>query len=117
MTTKEELSKIIKQWVNIDSEVKILQKEIKDRRNRKKLLTQNLIEIMKSNEIDYFDINDGKIHYSKNNVKKPITKKHLLNCLSNYFNEIPSVDSDNVVQYILDNREITIKDNLRIKNK
>ena len=70
MATKEELSKIIKDWVSIDNEIKILQKEIKDRRNNKKILTNSLIEIMKTNEIDCFDINNGKIMYSKNNVKK-----------------------------------------------
>lgn len=117
MATKEELSKIIKEWVSIDNEIKILQKEIKDRRNNKKILTNSLIEIMKTNEIDCFDINNGKIMYSKNNVKKPITKKHLLNCLSNYFNNESGINSDNVVQFILDNREIVIKDNIRLKNK
>jgi hypothetical protein len=116
MTTKEELSKIIRQWVNIDNEIKILQKEIKERRNNKKALTNNLVEIMKTNEIDCFDINNGKILYSKNNIKKPISKKYLLSCLSNYFNEIPGIESDNVAKYILDNREITTKDNLRLKN-
>jgi DNA-binding protein Fis len=117
MATKEELSKIIKDWVSIDNEIKILQKEIKDRRNNKKILTNSLIEIMKTNEIDCFDINNGKIMYSKNNVKKPITKKHLLNCLSNYFDDVSGINSDNVVQFILDNREIVIKDNIRLKNK
>ena len=117
MATKEELSKIIKDWVNIDNEIKILQKEIKDRRNNKKILTNSLIEIMKTNEIDCFDINNGKIMYSKNNVKKPITKKHLLNCLSKYFDDGSGINSDNVVQFILDNREIVIKDNIRLKNK
>lgn len=117
MSTKEELSKIIKEWINIDNEMKILQKEIKERRNKKKILTNNLIDIMKTNEIDCFDINDGKLIYSKNNIKKPITKKHLLNCLSNYFDDVSGINSDNVVQFILDNREIVIKDKIRLKNK
>jgi len=117
MTTKEELTNIIKDWVTIDNEIKVLQKEIKQRRNNKKILTTGLVEVMKNNDIDCFDINNGKILYSKNNVKKTITKKHLLNCLSNYFNEQPDVNTNNIVNYILDNREITIKDNIRLKNK
>jgi hypothetical protein len=117
MSNKEELSRIIKDWVNIDNDIKVLQKELKERRNNKKMLTNSLVEIMKTNEIDCFDINNGKIIYSKNNVKKSITKKHLLDSLHKFFNDTPGIDCETIAKYILDKREITIKDNIRLKNK
>lgn len=117
MSTKEELINVIRGWVKTDNEIKQLQNTLKNKKNEKKEITEQLLEIMKTNEIDCFDINNGKIMYSKNNVKKPITKKHLLNCLSNYFDDVSGINSDNVVQFILDNREIVIKDNIRLKNK
>ena len=40
---------------------------------------------MKSNEIDCFDINDGKLVYTQNKVKTPLSKKHLMSALMNYY--------------------------------
>jgi len=64
---------------------------------------------MKENEIDSFDINDGRIEYTKRNVKKPITKKILLNILSQYYegDHVKAADMNN---YILQNREETSKE-------
>ena len=52
MATKEELIQNIKAWMTIDSEMKELQKELKNRRAEKKKLADSLVEIMKENEID-----------------------------------------------------------------
>ena len=71
-----ELVNNIKNWLGIDDEIKKLQKEIKNLRMKKKLFTQNLVTIMKDNDIDAFDINDGKLLYTKTNIKTPISKKH-----------------------------------------
>ena len=75
MESKEELKKSIKEWVKIDNEIKILQKEQLQRKNEKKQISEKLMEVMKKNEIDCFDINDGQIMYNKKNIKKPITQK------------------------------------------
>tara|TARA_Y100000816_G_C26065852_1_gene560138 strand:- start:245 stop:628 length:384 start_codon:yes stop_codon:yes gene_type:complete len=114
MTTKDELIDNIKSWINIDNEVKILQKEIKKRREMKKKYTENLVEIMKNNEIDCFDINDGKLIYSKNKIKAPLSKKHLLTSLTKYYQN----DKDaamKISQFILDTREIKYKETIRRK--
>ena len=47
-----------------------------------------LIDTMKNNEIDYFDIKNGQIQYIKKNVKKPMTKKVLFDVLSKYYQGI-----------------------------
>ena len=86
MTTKEELVTNIKGWMQIDQEMKMLQRELKERRQRKKELTNALVEIMKTNEIDCFDMSDGKIIYTKNKVRAPLSKKHLIECLGKYHN-------------------------------
>ena len=77
METKEELIKTIRDWVRLDNEIRSLQKEQLKRKNDKKALSELLIQTMKKNEIDCFDINDGQIFYKKKSVKKPITKKIL----------------------------------------
>ena len=85
METKDQLVKTIKEWVKIDNEIRTLQKEIVKRKKDKKNISTNLINVMKKNEIDCFDINDGQIYYSKKNIKKPITKKVLMSTLSKFY--------------------------------
>ena len=77
METKDQLVTHIKEWIAIDEEVKLLKKEIKIRQERKKNLTHDLVEVMKSNEIDAFDINNGKLIYTKRKTKQAISKKLL----------------------------------------
>ena len=81
----QELINNIKNWINIDNEIKKLQKNIKSLREQKKKFTVNLVDMMKKNDIDAFDINDGKLLYTKTQIKTPISKKHLLTSVSEYF--------------------------------
>jgi hypothetical protein len=114
MNTKEELVENIKKWVSYDYEIKNLQKSMKEIREKKKELTKSLIDVMKNHEIDCFDINDGKLLYTKNKVKTPLNKNNLMIALEKYF-EDESVNVEDVTNFILDNREIKIKENLKKK--
>jgi len=111
METKEELIKTIREWVKIDNEIRTLQKEQLNRKNDKKRLSSSLIDIMKKNEIDCFDINDGQIIYNKKNVKKPITKKALLEILQKYYKE-DLLKANDVNNFILNNRQESIKEEI-----
>lgn len=113
--TKEQLVETIREWVTIEKEMKALQRELKVRRERKKQLSQELVETMKSNEIDCFDISDGKIMYSRNKVTAPISKKHLLACLQKYYEEKPGEDGSELAQFILESRDVKTKENVRLK--
>ena len=65
MTEKEDLIDNIKTWIGLDNEIKLLQKEIKNRREQKKLLTSELVNVMKNNDIDCWNTGEGKLIYSK----------------------------------------------------
>ena len=54
----------------IDNEIKAGQKRLKELRQEKKQVTSVLVEVMKQNEIDCFDINDGKLVYKQNKQNK-----------------------------------------------
>lgn len=114
MDTKEELVGHIKNWINIDNEISNLQKKIKICREEKKSLTVSLVDVMKDNEIDCFDINDGKLIYSKSKYKKPINKKNLLEALNGYFKNDSKIAQD-LSEHILNNREETVKEFIRRK--
>jgi len=111
---KELIIENIKEWVQLDNELKELQKASKERRDRKKEITEVLVNIMRDNEIDCFNMNEGKLIYTQSKVKGTLSKKYLLETLSNYYKNNPEQGME-VAQYILDNREEKIKENIRRK--
>lgn len=111
---KAQLVNTIKEWVALEKEMKSLNHEIKTRRQRKKELTLALIDTMRKNEIDCFDINDGRLVYSRNQVRAPLSKKHVIECLSKYFGDSPD-ERDKLAELILESREVKTKDNVRLK--
>jgi hypothetical protein len=112
---KEKLAQHIKNWLQNDKELKMLQKELKERKQKNRDISAALLQIMKHNEIDCVDINDGKIIYSKNNVKKALNKDHLINCLDKYFADNPDMKTDELVKYIMETRSVSTKESIRHK--
>jgi len=111
METKDQLIQNIKDWVKLDNEIRLLNQELSKRKLEKKKITELLIQTMKTNEIDVFNINQGKIVYSKKTVRKPITKKGLLDILSKYY-EGDTEQAEQVNEFILDNREVVVKESI-----
>lgn len=110
-TTKTELINNIKEWIKLDNEISKLQQEMKERKDKKKNLSINLMEIMKKNNLDCFDINGGSILYKKNVTKKPITAKSLMLLLHQYY-PTASDKADEITKFILDNREEQLKETI-----
>lgn len=111
MDSKEKLIKTIQEWVRLDNEMRTLKKEVNSRKTEQDKITKVLINMMKSNEIDEFNINNGKLSYSNRTVKKPITKKNLLEILSKFYNGNTQQASE-INQFILDNREDVVVEKL-----
>lgn len=114
METKEELVNNIKEWMKIDNEITKLQLEVKERKNKKKFLTDSLVSVMKKNEIDCFDINGGSLVYKKNKTKKPINGKTLMAALQNYYSTEPAL-AENLTKFIMENREEDTKETIKMK--
>lgn len=114
MEAKEQLVNNIKEWIKMDNEISQLKAEIKDRTNKKKSLTENLVTVMKSNSIDCFDINGGALVYKKNKVKKPINGKTLLTALQNYYKTDPKI-AEEIAKHVMDSREEQIKETIKRK--
>jgi hypothetical protein len=114
LNTKEELIANIKEWIKMDTELTKLKAEIKTKTLKKKELTQNLVDVMKSNSIDCFDINGGALMYKQRKTKKAISGKFLLAQLESYYSDKPELAKD-IVKKVLDNREETVKDEIKRK--
>jgi hypothetical protein len=116
LQTKDQLIEKIKEWVKIDNEIRTLQSELNKRKENKKKVSTELMNVMKRNEIDVFDIKDGQIIYDRRNVKKPVTKAALLSILSNYYNG-DAVKAAEINQYIMDNREEVVREKIIRKRR
>ena len=115
-TTKEELITNIREWIKIDTDILSLKNDIKKKQTHKKLLTDNLVKVMKTNSIDCFDINGGSLVYNQMKTKKTISGKYLLQQLEKYYKDQPEVAKE-VTEHLLTNREETIKECIKRKVK
>lgn len=111
---KEELITKIRDWIKLDNDLIKLKTEIKEKTENKKILTQTLVELMKSHSIDCFDINGGALVYKQRKTRKTISKKFLLEQLEMHFNDQPDLAKE-ITQKLLDNRQVVIKDDLTRK--
>ena len=114
VNTKDELILNIKEWIKLDTDITKLKSEIKERTNKKKQITHSLVNVMKSNSIDCFDINGGALIYKQKKTRKTITGKFLLAQLEEYYKDKPDIAKE-ITQKVLDNREEVIKEDIRRK--
>jgi hypothetical protein len=113
-STKEELISNIREWIKTDNEIIKLSNEVKEKKKKMKGLNDSLINIMKGNNIDCFDINGGALIYKQKKTVKPISRKFLLSELQKYYKEQPEM-ALNVANHLLDNREVSVKDEIKRK--
>ena len=101
----EKFQKNIQDWVSIDNKIKSLQQQVKEFRDQKSELTNDIFTYAESNNLEnaVIKISDGKLkfHNCKNN--SPLTFKLLSQCLNDL---IPDEDKvDNIINYIKSKRE------------
>jgi len=109
MDQKHALIEIVKSWVTIDNQIRALNKKLKELRSEKKKKNEDMIHIMKKNEIDNFELKDGQIRYKKETKREPLTQKLLLSVLSKH-PQLGSEQAKHINQYIYDNRAVTETD-------
>ena len=114
LNTKEELISNIKEWIKIDNDIVKLKTEIKDKTNMKKTLTESLVNVMKNNSIDCFDINGGALIYKQKKTRRTISGKFLLAQLEEYYKNEPELAKE-ITKKVLENRIEVVKDEIKRK--
>lgn len=114
VNTKDELIFNIKEWIKMDNEITKLKAELKMKNNKKKELTESLVNVMKSNEIDCFDINGGALVYKQKKTRRTISGKFLLSQLEEYYKDQPELAKE-ITKKVLDNRVEVVKDEIKRK--
>ena len=110
---KSVLVEKIKKWLDTESKIANIQKELKELRKAKKSLSTDLSAIMKSKQLECIDVSHGQIIYTQRETKKGINKKYLADILSKYYKD--DGQAKEICTFILDNRESSIRENIRLK--
>ena len=103
---RQALVDIVKSWVTLDNQIRALAKKLKDLRKEKKAKNEDMIRVMKSNDIDSFDLKDGQILYKKETRREPITQKRLLEILAKH-PQLGEEQAKHLNQFIYDRRKVT----------
>jgi uncharacterized protein (UPF0335 family) len=108
---KEILVDVVKKWVQLDNQINQLNKMAKQLKQEKKTLNQDMIDVMKQNDIDIFDLKDGQIQYKKETKREPLSQKRLLHILSKH----PQLGEEQAValnEYVYSHREEVVKETI-----
>lgn len=81
----EEIKSIIKQWISLDDQARELQKQQKILKDQKALLSQNILEFMRDNQVDNFNLEGSSagtiarsVRQSKPPLKRQLVRTQLL---------------------------------------
>tara|TARA_B100001057_G_scaffold492635_1_gene585411 strand:+ start:562 stop:972 length:411 start_codon:yes stop_codon:yes gene_type:complete len=108
---KNQLKSEVKDYLEIDDQIKALNKAIKERRDRKKKLSETILVNMKKFDIDFMNTKNGKLVYTETKRKEGLNKKNLILGLNNYFED--EARAKMVSKIVLDSRNEVKKVTLR----
>jgi len=114
MTDKTRLVENVKNWLQLDTEIKQLQQEIRKRRSLKRDMTDTLVQIMKSQDIEIMNAGESQLIRTEKKSKSALSKKHLITSLLDFFKE----DKNTVAQlttFIMNSRPEKTTENIRRK--
>lgn len=115
METKEELVANVKAWMKLDAELRDLRRETREKVAAQKALSNDLIQMMRSNSIDTLNTNEMYLSCVQKETKGPLSKKYLERVLLEYF-ENNSQKATDVQEFIMSHRTTSVKDCLKAKH-
>lgn len=103
----------IQNWVSIDNQLKILNEKIKDLRDKKNTIGENIMEHAKKNNLtkSTVQISDGKLRFATTKVATPLTFKYLEKSLSEIISNESQVKT--IIEHLKQNREFKIVEDIK----
>ena len=113
---KDKLKTDINEYLEIDEQIAALNKAIKERRNRKKVISEQILQNMKNIDINDINVKNGRLVYNVTNTRQTLNRKNLVSGLQLYFNNNEQKALE-VAKTILDNRQRIEKVSLKYEKK
>ena len=98
----------IQQWVQLDNQLKQINEKVKDLREKRNTLEQNITTYAASNNLtnSTVQISDGKLKFANTKVQEPLTFKYLEKTLNEVIKNESQVKL--IMEHIRQKREIKI---------
>jgi uncharacterized protein (UPF0335 family) len=112
--TKEQLKDYLRQWVRVENEISTLSAEIKKRKLIHQQLSKSLLEVMRKNEIDCFDVANGRIVYSKTKTRAPLNNSQIKSALSTYYKD-DAEKANSLTEFLLASRVEKTRETIKMK--
>jgi hypothetical protein len=112
--TKDQIKDHLRQWIRVENEISALSSEIKKRKLIHQQLSASLLEVMRKNDIDCFDITNGKIVYSKVKHRAPLNNGQLRTALATYYKD-DTEKANNLTEFLLSSRVEKTRESIKMK--
>ena len=103
----------IQQWVTLDNQLKIYNEKIKEIREKRNTLTENIQQHIKNNQLSHstVQISDGKLKFVETRVAEPLTFKYLEKTLSEIIKNESQIKM--IMDHIKQKREIKVTSEIK----
>ena len=110
---KEALVENIKTWVLIDTKLKMVNEKIREMRDKKSYLLNQINDYVYENNMKEtkIEITDGELLFCERKEYAPLTYKYLEECLQNVISDESHVD--HIMNYIKSNRKIKLVNDIK----
>jgi hypothetical protein len=109
---KEILIENVNTWVSLDDEILALQREMRELKKKKTDITNILVDVMRKNNVDSFDMKDQSLLYKKQTIRQPINKKMLLGALQKMYKD---EEVEKIVECVMEQRQVKTKETITRK--
>ena len=95
----------IKEWVSLDNQAKILNEKLREIRDKKNSLGENITSYVEQNKLNnaVVQISDGKLKFTKTKLTSPLTFKYLEKSLGEVIKNESQVKQ--ILEYLKTKRE------------
>jgi hypothetical protein len=116
IASKPEFIENIKQWVTVDSQLKIVNEKTRKMRDMKSELTRNICNYANNSNLkgNKIGITDGTLSFYDKKDYTPLTYSYAEQCLGELIHDKKQVA--HIIQYMKDKREIQISSDIRRTN-
>jgi hypothetical protein len=108
---QKQLKADVKSYLDLDDQIKALNKATKERRTNKAKLAESILSTMKMFEIENMNTKNGRLIYSVKKTTKGLNKKNLLSGLNLYFKDTDK--AKDATSIVLENREVVERISLK----
>jgi len=108
-----EFQQNIKSWVQIDNQIKKLNADVTDLRERRNNIQDHITSYAEQNKLDnaIIEISDGSLRFNNYKQSAPLTFKHIQKCLTECISDENTIDK--LMNYIKEKREFKYQNGIK----